>query len=530
MKLKKYITKKNLITSSLLAVVGFSGARLIAYSADPKTEFGCAAATESVQETNTILETIASFIWSQFGGTINDASCIGETKIHGIVNVTSENEVREVLVYAAEQGLAVSIAGVRHSMGGHTAQENGLVIDIRGLNNIELHEESQTVTVGSGVTWHDLQNVIHPRYAVSAMQSTDIFTVGGSISVNAHGMDHQIGAVENTIRRLIIMLPDGTVTQVSRTENTELYDAVVGGYGLFGIILEAELDVVPNDIYQSKRTIMAFADFPRYYDEQIANNPDIGLMYTHLSVAPTSLLDEALVYEYEKQDVAVPLSEIPPLTEIGSVKLRRTLMNLSKTGPIAQQLRWWAEKHLEHRFESCSITRNQAIGSGEACFVSRNEPMHDSVPYLYNNLTKETDILHEYFIPRENIVAYVNDLRVLVKERKINMLNASVRVVNKERGLLTYAPEEAFSIVLFINQPITEKGNEKMRADTKALIDLTHRHGGTFFLPYQTYYTAEQLRTSYPNLDAFLDLKKKYDPEQRIQSRFYDYLLQAQKS
>ena len=39
-----------------------------------------------------------------------------------------------------------------------------------------------------------------PRYAVQAMQSTDIFTVGGSISVNAHGMDHQAGAMAKSMR------------------------------------------------------------------------------------------------------------------------------------------------------------------------------------------------------------------------------------------------------------------------------------------------------------------------------------------
>jgi len=41
------------------------------------------------------------------------------------------------------------------------------------------------------------------------MQSTDIFTVGGSISVNAHGMDHQAGAVMGSLRSMRVMLADG---------------------------------------------------------------------------------------------------------------------------------------------------------------------------------------------------------------------------------------------------------------------------------------------------------------------------------
>jgi FAD/FMN-containing dehydrogenase len=199
-------------------------------------------------------------------------------------------------------------------------------------------------------------------------------------------------------------------------------------------------------------------------------------------------------------------------------------MNFSKLGMIPQQLRWWAEKYLEPKFESCSISRAQALGSGEACMVARNEPMHDSVPYLYNNLTSETDILHEYFIPRENIVPFIKNMRNIVTENDINLLNASIRVVNKERGLLTYAPEEAFSVVLFINQEISDKGNAKMKRDTQALIDLSHKYNGRFFLPYQLHYTREQLRTSYPALDTFLAKKKVYDPSELFSSTFYSYL------
>ena len=54
--------------------------------------------------------------------------------------------------------------------------------------------------------------------------------------------------------------------------------------------------------------------------------------------------------------------------------------------------------------ETCTVTRAQAIGSAEACLVSRNDPMHDSVPYLRNALPNDTDILHEYFIPRSQFV------------------------------------------------------------------------------------------------------------------------------
>ena len=133
--------------------------------------------------------------WAQKGGTINDASCLNQTPVYGIVQVTSVEDIRNALHFARSNQLKVSIAGVRHSMGGHAFFKNALVLDMTNFNSMVLDEQSKVLTVQSGATWHAIQNLLHPTYAVKAMQSTDIFTVGGSISVNAHGMDHQAGSV-----------------------------------------------------------------------------------------------------------------------------------------------------------------------------------------------------------------------------------------------------------------------------------------------------------------------------------------------
>ena len=59
------------------------------------------------------------------------------------------------------------------------------------------------------------------------------------------------------------------------------------------------------------------------------------------------------------------------------------------------------------------MTRAQPIGSTEACLVSRNDPMHGSVPYLRNSLPDDAGILHEYFIPRSQFVSFVDGMRMI---------------------------------------------------------------------------------------------------------------------
>ena len=445
---------------------------------------------------------------------INDVSCLNPTPISGLITVRTEDDIRQALASAREKGVKVSIAGARHSQGGHAFATNNIVLDMRGFNAISLDESAKVIMVQSGATWHDIQNQLHPRFAVKAMQSTDVFTVGGSISVNAHGMDHQAGSVGRTVRSMRVMLPDGTIRKVSRTQEPELFRLVVGGYGLFGIILDAEIEITDNAVYRSGRDVMDYTAFPSFFNERILKEQTYRLMYGHLSTAPQSFLRETLVYTYRQVDTSqVP---IPPLGDVSGVGLRRLVFNFSKLGAIPMRLKWWAEKYIEPRLESCPV------GAGDGCLVSRNDPMHDSVPYLMNRLAGETDILQEYFVPRDRLVPFIDGLRRIALANRANLLNASVRVVRKEDNFLTYAPSDMFAIVLYVNQTTDEEGNQRMARLTRELIDLTIQSGGRFFLPYQLHYTAEQLRQSYPDIEAFFRAKDVYDPGHLLTNTFYN--------
>jgi FAD/FMN-containing dehydrogenase len=516
------------ISASIVALVAlagvYGGRKLQALAADPVGEKDCKPnSTEDIRAVTPAdlraIAPLADVKWSQLGGSINDASCLNRTEIYGIVAIRNVDDIAKTLAFAREHKLPVTSAGVRHSMGGQAFRKGGIVLDMRGFNTITLNEAARTVTVQPGATWHAIQDMLHPRFAVRAMQSTDIFTVGGSISVNAHGMDHQAGAMMKSIKSMRIMMADGSLRTVSPTQDKELFDLVVGGYGLFGVIVEAELHINDNTVYATGRQVLETKTFPTLFADKIEKDTDIGLMYGHLSTAPSSFLRDMLLYTYTKVDDSDVQRQ--PLGEVGGTKLRRLTINLSKQGPLFQELKWFSEKHIEHRMEACTVARTNAMASGEACLVSRNDPMHDSVAYLRNALD-DTDILHEYFIPRSQFTAFVDGLRKVLTDNKTNVLNASVRIVHQENNFLTYAPEPAFSVVLYINQGTSDDDDRRMKKVTGELIDLTTAHKGRFFLPYQLYYTREQLKQSYPLIDEFFAAKRRYDPDELFTNTFYE--------
>ena len=69
-----------------------------------------------------------------------------------------------------------------------------------------------------------------------------------------------------------VMLADGSVSTCSLSENTDLFRHVVGGYGLFGVVLEATLDIVDNAVYRTSREIIKSDDFPKYFSEVLEPN------------------------------------------------------------------------------------------------------------------------------------------------------------------------------------------------------------------------------------------------------------------
>ena len=453
------------------------------------------------------------------GGYINDASCLNKTPIYGIVRVKSAEDISRALKFARDNHLTVSVSGQRHSMGGQTFTRNGLVLDMRDYSQLWLDKDSHTLKAQTGATWQQIQYFLDPQgLAVEAMQSINIFTVGGSMSVNAHGIAHRPGPMASTVRSFRIMLSNGEIKNASPNENSELFRLALGGYGLFGVLLDVDLQVVQNEAYELKTEYMGYKDVTGYYNREIAGNGNIGMFYGRLSVSPSSYLEETAVHVYKKVKYD---RAMPPLAEPKHDWIGRLVINFSKTGSLGRRVRWAVEKHAESGLHQC-ISRNQAMNQNDGCLVTRNQEMADSMKYLQNRL-HDTDILQEYFIPPQRMPEFVDGLRRVVISNDANLLNVTLRIVHKDTvTALPYAKEDMFAFVLYFNQKLNEKNAAVLQKTTAELIDLALELKGTYYLPYQLYYSQEQLHAAYPEVGAFFAAKKKYDPLNLFGSKFYE--------
>ena len=457
--------------------------------------------------------------FEKLGGFINDASHLNQTAIYGIVRPKTEDDIRNAVQFARDNNLKITCAGQQHSMGGQSFSHGGIVLDLRDFNHIRLDKDRKIVNVQSGVRWWQLQKRLDPDgLSVKSMQSINIFSVGGTLSINAHGIDPTPGPIAPTVRALRVLLSTGEIVTATPDQNTELFRHVLGGYGLFGVILDADLTVVPNEMYARKADYLAHTDFPAYYQKNIENNPNIGLFFGRLSVAPHAYLSETVVHTYEKTEFDGPLPAlVPPQHDA----LDRFVINVSKTGNAGRWFRWFLEKHAEPHLHAC-VARNQAMTGKEVCLVTRNEEMYDDMAYLHNRL-RDTDILQEYFVPYDRMPEFVDGLREVVQRNGANLLNVTIRTVHKDEiTALPYATANMFGFVLYFNVQFNDRDNEILEKTTSDLIDVAHKCDGTHYLPYQLFYSREQLTKSYPGIDDFFAAKKKFDPTGLFTNRFYE--------
>ncbi len=455
----------------------------------------------------------------QQGGTVNDVSCLNRTQVYGVVRPRTVADVREALAFAREHDIVVSIAGTQHAMGGQASYAGALVIDMRSFDSVTVDESLRTASVQAGATWHKVLETVHPvGLSVSTMPSIDVLSVGGTVSVNAHGLDFRAGSLSSTIRSMRVMLADGSVHRISREQRPELFRSVIGGYGLFGVVLDVELDLVDNEMYRLRSRVIDQGDFPEVFESDVAGDPSVRLTYTHLSTSPENLLEEAIVYTYQRVDAPEP---IPPLKQRDSDGFGRLVLNLARTGGLGQRLKWTAQRDLLPHLRDCIEAANQALRDGDACMVARNQAMFESLDLLQNRLTQYTDVLHEYFLPHDKLVPFIDELRAELGRHDAQLLNASIRSVRHEDIALDYAQGDRFSLVLYLSQEVSDAGNADMADLTRNLIAASLDHGGTFYLPYQQHYTREQVAQAYPELGKFFADKRRYDPTLLFQNSFF---------
>jgi FAD/FMN-containing dehydrogenase len=446
-------------------------------------------------------------------GFTNDESYLNLTVIDTIIDVPNDakeivNQLKGIIQYAKENHLKISIAGARHSMGGHTMSENGIIINMLQYKNMELDSANNILTIGSGALWEDAIKYLD-KYgkSIAIMQAFSSFSIGGSLSVNGHGWQKNLPPISSSVVSFRLMKANGEIVNCSRTENSELFKSVLGGYGLFGIILDVDLQVVNNIALEYKYVNMSTEKYLEYYKKFITENTKTELVFGRLRISNKNFLEEATLNFFEKSPI-----EPDYLSEANddSIESKRLIFRGSVDSEYGKRLRWDLEKGAN------KVSKNT--------IYSRNELLNDHVSLIENKDPASTDILHEYFIPERNFNKFINEIKPVLLSSDIDLLNITIRRVEADKDTyMNYANETVYGFVILFNQKKNNEQEKSMIKLTNELVDCSNNSKGTFYLPYRLHIDKKKMRSVYPQSNSFFEIKLKYDSTEVFSNKFYEY-------
>jgi FAD/FMN-containing dehydrogenase len=442
-------------------------------------------------------------------GYTDDVSRLDKTQIAEIWDIPSdpqkgEDGLRELLHRAQVSHLHVSIAGARHSMGGQTIYPGGIEVNMLPFKGMNLDEDKNLLRVQAGAKWADVIPYLdqHGR-SVAVMQSDNSFTVGGSLSVNCHGWQYDRPPIASTVESFHLMKADGSVIACSRTQNQEMFSLALGGYGLFGVILDADLRVVPNERLRLEQYVVPLSGAMASFDRSLRKNQTVELAYARMNITPQKMFDEVLVNVLYRER-----GPIPHLTAAGSHWLPRLVFRGSAGSTYGKEMRWSAETKIQPELAGTTFSRNQL--------------MNDNAEWYLDHSQETTDILHEYFVGREHAGEFLAAARKIIRTHNEDLLNVTVRDVKTDHDtFLNYATQDMLAFVMFFSQARTPAGDVEMQTMTQELVDAVLEADGRYYLPYRLHPTAAQFRRAYPQADEFFNLKRRYDPQELFQNEFY---------
>ncbi|WP_188544711.1 FAD-binding oxidoreductase [Rhodococcoides trifolii] len=208
-----------------------------------------------------------------------------------VVVAADTADVAAAVRVAAEHGLRVAVSCTGHSAA--STESDTVVVSTRLLDTLVIDPVARTATVGSGVRWQPVLDAAAPHgLAALAGSSTTVGVVGYTLGGGLSPVGRTFGYAADHVRSLTLVTGDGTVLNVSPTENAELFWAVRGGGAAFGIVTEIVIDLFPVATIVGGGLFFDAADAPsvlrawRDWTATVPDNVSTSVAVLHLPPVP----------------------------------------------------------------------------------------------------------------------------------------------------------------------------------------------------------------------------------------------------
>ena len=429
-----------------------------------------------------------------------------------------------VLEIGAQSGHSIGLRGSGNSYGDATLNGENITLDIRRLNRIlEWNPVSGQIRVEAGVTINQLwQYVLEDGWWPAVVPGTSKPTIGGCAGMNVHGKNAwKVGTIGDHILEFEMLLPKGEIVICNREQNTELFHAAIGGFGMLGVFTSITLQL--KRIHSGLLAVEAFAsrnlsEMMDQFEEHLSDSD--YLVGWNDALAKGNSLGRGQIHRANYLQ--------PDDDPISQQTLRLEYQHLSDTmfGIVPRSIMW---RFMRPFFNNTGV---HLVNSGKywsskykdgARFRQSHVAFHfllDYVPNWKKSYGQGGLIQYQSFIPADNALSAFSEILLLCQKRKMpNYLTVLKR--HRSDDFLVSHGVDGYSLAMDFR--VTPKRSAKLLKLAHEMDDIVLGAGGRFYLAKDSTLRPETIQSYLGEeaIDNFRQLKTEYDPNMLLQTNMW---------
>jgi len=339
---------------------------------------------------------------------------------------------------------------------------------------------------------------------------SDEICLGGTLSANAHGRGLGMKPIVDDIEFFELINAAGELVFCSRTQNHELFNLAIGGYGLFGVIYAVGLRLMRREKLRRVVQVVDIAEVVPLLEKATAEGCKYGDFQYDIDEQSPSFMKKGICtwYAQESDTDAVPVER-----EQLSNDTWLNLLFLACTD---------RRKGFDAYTEFFQSTHGQLYWSDTSQLSTYNKGYRDFINAKIEFDAPVSLMLSELYVPREMLPKFMAQAAGILRASGIPNIYGTIRMIEKDdETFLPWAKENYACVIFNLLVTNTALGKSKAADTFRGLIDVSIALGGSYYLTYHKWARKDQVLACYEQMPAFFEKKAKYDPNLVFQSDWY---------
>ncbi len=448
------------------------------------------------------------------------SSLVGSIRTRSLVaRPTTIEQCREALKYCRRNNMTICVRGAGRGYGDLALNDGQALLDMSDMNRIlDIDEEKNRITVEAGTRLIDIYRAVHHRLLTLPASPTESHSsVAGAICANVNGKDAwRHGSFAHQVVRLTLLPASGEMLDIDRSH--ELFNAVVGGIGLLGVIVEATLQLrpIPSPYVEINRIPVPNVDALLATMARIEKSHDAAVVWVD-AYARGPRIGRSVIHAAKWLARQETESQRRQALEAGYERLeqhRRFGLALhEKFGPILslmlQGQRFMMNSFNRLYYAMCVLVSETGHSSNSELFLRFNFEASFTVPPAHLVCGPRGYTVQLSF-PRSSARESIIELMRICRSSPCPPVTTILRAHKADDCLISFS-EDGYSLNFEFHPKKRQEAASREAVDR--LIAATVRRGGKIHLAKDQVLRPEQFYRVYPRYRDLLEIKRRLDPE-----------------